>query len=459
VKRRLSSVLGLAVSEQGVLCAQVSPSQKSVERLGVFSLPEGATFDQPAAAGAALKDFLSQHHFGATRAVVGVPARWLIAQSQDVPPVSDEEAKSILRLQTERMGSAEKGGLVADAAGKLSGGSVLIVAMLQKRLDQIKAMTEAAGLQLAGVTSTGLAVSQLASPASHALVLVGERGAELVVRREGAARLLRHVGGAKSSSTAALAPEVRRSLMSASAADQPLVVCDATGGNCDALEQSFGVTAARPTLQQFSATAAPEALNGAAAGLTAGNFLPAVALGLAGTTLPVDFLKSRLAPAPVKRFGPRTVAGALLGVAAVAGLYLFYSTVTQAESDAADLSKLVADQKPAVASAATLIDRVNFGRTFFETRTPVLDCLAELSKAFNYDETIFLSSYNFSAAGTGEIKGKAAQDKFVFQLVERLRANKNFSNIERTDLRQSNEKTQEYSFTIRFRFSPQEGRK
>jgi hypothetical protein len=462
VKRRSATILGLAVNEHSILCAQVTVdgASRTVRQLGLFVLEEGRSFDAPAAVGEAFAAFLAANHFTATRAVVGVPARWLIAQEKEVPPVGEEEAKTIVRLHAERMGSAEKGALAVDAAGRLggsAGGSVLVVAMLQKRLDQVHAFGQAAGLTLAGVTSTSLVVSDFIQPASHALVMLGERGAELVVRRDGSPRVLRHLGGAKATSTATLAPELRRSLMSISAVNEPLIVCDATGDNCAALEQQFGVVAQRPTLESLSTTAADASLNGAAAGLQPGSFVPAVALAVAGAdeVLPIDYTRSRLAPRPARRFSSRAVLGMVLGGALLAGLIAFYVLVTQAEAEAESLARQLEARKPEIAAAETLIDRTAYGRTFFETRTPTLDCLRELAEAFNYDERIYVSSFLLNGASEGELKGRATEERLILALADRLKGNKRFSQVQLGPIRETGSREREFSFSISFQFMPE----
>jgi hypothetical protein len=147
----------------------------------------------------------------------------------------------------------------------------------------------------------------------------------------------------------------------------------------------------------------------------------------------------------------------IAGVAAtlVVGLIAFYVAVTQSEEEAASLARQVDDRKPAIAAAETLIDRVNYGRTFFETRTPVLDCLSELSAAFNYDETIFVTNYGLNSAFVGELKGKAAEERLVLALLDRLKANKKFTNVQMSgELRATGNQNREYSFSISFRFTP-----
>src|SRR5690242_13304528 len=107
-----SSLLGLAVGDRSIVCAQLSTraGRRVVRRLATFDLPAGVTLDQPDAAGQAFASFLRQNGFSATRAIVGVPARWLIATERDVPPADAESTRAMLRLHAERMSGAGEGG-------------------------------------------------------------------------------------------------------------------------------------------------------------------------------------------------------------------------------------------------------------------------------------------------------------------------------------------------------------
>src|SRR5687767_6838697 len=118
---RGNSFLGIAfTAEQSVACAEVSVAGgvRSVRRAATFVFPDGATLDSPAAAGQALAAFLRQQKFTSSRAVVGVPARWLVALEKDLPPADVETAHAALRLQAERLAVAESGEVVFDFAGE-----------------------------------------------------------------------------------------------------------------------------------------------------------------------------------------------------------------------------------------------------------------------------------------------------------------------------------------------------
>src|SRR5439155_2127905 len=101
---RSSNLLGLAVSDRAITCAELSVTgeRRSARRTAVFELPAELSLEQPAAVGQALALFLRSNRFTASRAVIGLPARWLFAVEKELPPAGEAEARSALRLQAER---------------------------------------------------------------------------------------------------------------------------------------------------------------------------------------------------------------------------------------------------------------------------------------------------------------------------------------------------------------------
>jgi len=162
ILRSGSSSLGLLVSDRGIVCAQVAANgvERVVKKIGVFTA-ERSILESPEETGRALKAFLETHGYTATRAVVGVPARWTISQERDIPPVGPEEARAVLRLAAERLSLADSGSLVVDYAGALAPqkSKVLLVGILRTQLDKLTRLTEAAGLSLVGACPAALATS------------------------------------------------------------------------------------------------------------------------------------------------------------------------------------------------------------------------------------------------------------------------------------------------------------
>jgi hypothetical protein len=259
---RSSSFLGIAVGDRAVTCAEVfvAGAKRTVRRTATFTFPDGATLDQPEAIGAALATFLRQKRFTASRVVVGVPARWLIAVEKELPPSDEDQARAVLRLQAERLGVAEQDAMVFDFAGKAdarNASKVLLVGMHRDRLDRVNRMMDAAGMSVVAVTSTGLTLSTTTSRIANSsgMLMLARGGGEMVWRNADSPRMLRHVpfaiNGHDLPPLAPLSAELHRAVMLGSGsalngdgATRELLLLDAVGldaNQVSQLSQGLGV--------------------------------------------------------------------------------------------------------------------------------------------------------------------------------------------------------------------------
>jgi len=499
---RSSGILGLAIGDGEITCAQVAGTAAAarVQKLARFTFPAGASLEQPDRLGQQLRTFLREHHFSATRAVVGVPARWLIAQEKDLPPANEEQALAMLRLQAERMAVADNHELVVDAAADPDPARptrALVIGMLQQHLDRVRQVCEAAGLTPVAVTPTALAVSSMlargaaaatttkgAAAGSRRLVLLSRRGAEVLWEADGAPRMLRHLNAtgapapavattaadapptgasAGSGAIAALGGELRRALRlgptNGTDADEVLLFNDVglTDADVTDLAGRLGTPVrAGHTLASVGTQVELTALNGAAGRSTPDAFFPAAALAVVGAgraaRVPVDFLHTRLAPPREARVGRRAVVGTLAAVAVVALIGYGYITVRQREAEAAVLDAQLAQQAPDVKAALQRIDRANYGRGYFTTRPPVLECLREIALAFPPNDPIWTTSFNLRDNRKGQIQGKAANQQVVLSVLDRLKANPRFAEVQFQDIREAAGGAREISFSISFTF-------
>jgi hypothetical protein len=211
------------------------------------------------------------------------------------------------------------------------------------------------------------------------------------------------------------------------------------------------------SLRALDAELDAQALNGDSARLTPEAFVPAVAVATCGTTAgrahTVDLLHSRLAPPPAQRISRRTaiVGGAvLLGVAILAMLYV---AVHQREAEAAILEQQLADMKPDVDAAAARIARVRYGREYLAERSPVLECLREITLAFRPNEPIWTTSFTYRGdTGKGQLQGRAANQEAILALRDRLTANGRFADVQDLDMRDSAGNAEGVAFSFTFTF-------
>jgi hypothetical protein len=221
MKLRSPVILGLAFDERGISCAEVfaKDARREQRRLGRFTFASNATLNEPAACGRALRAFLDEHRFDTKRAVIGVPAKWLITNERDVPPAGDTAASlAVLRMHAERIALGGNGELVTDVAGDVNKGTTraLIVGILRPQLDRLLAVATAANLDVVAVTATSLVVhAAVAGDETASTVLVGDAGTEFVSGDPASPRILRHISTANpatESGLAQLGSELRRTL-------------------------------------------------------------------------------------------------------------------------------------------------------------------------------------------------------------------------------------------------------
>src|SRR5687768_3501362 len=339
MKIRSSSLLGIAIGDRELACVQIAggAGRRRRARAARFDMPAELSLDKPEALGAALKHFLAEHRMGAARAIVGVPARRLIAEPREVPPTGREQALASLRLQAERISLGDDAKLVFDAAGTYGNGragQALLVGLSQDRLDRLKHLCTAAGVTPIAITATGLVVAECLQEregaADRAVILFSGEGAELVWRTQQGPRAFRHLSGVRGgrgvltaaggsgTSLQSLSAELWRALAmgSGGATGSPaggvgrvLLLGDSgfSAQECQDLAGQLGrqveCTDAHQALRHLPAAAS---LNGQADHVATERLWPAVALAGAAArgveSLPVNFLKPRLAPRPVSRW-------------------------------------------------------------------------------------------------------------------------------------------------------------
>lgn len=465
---RRQRVLGLSIEDRSIGCVELlrgTPARSA--RAARFDLPPTLGYDQPAELGSALASFLRERGFSARRAVVGLPARWLITLDREVPPTSPEQGLAMLRLQAERYSSGTAGEMVFDVLGSVGGNElarVVLVGTPRQRLDQVVAMLQSAGIETSWVSATGLvAAGQLAAPDDAPLLLSGVGSAELVLRRGGVATGLRHlsvVGGGEYASS--LATELRRTLalLTPNQRGSPthLLVMDDTaeaslGGDL-AGRLGISVLPASPLRSELP-TLVRSAANGRAGTLSGSSLLSACSLAQAAIeerSPPVDFLHSRLAVPVERRLSSRAVLLVAVALAIVGSAVALYTIANRREAAAAELRQRLRQLEPEIKAAETTIDRYNYGRSYVETRPPVLQCLREIAMAFGETEAIWTTSFTFRDNRRGQLQGKAAEQRTVLAVLDRLKANPRFTSVQLQDLREAGGRSRDVAFSISFTY-------
>lgn len=479
-----SNFLGLAVTDRAITCAELSirAERRVVRRTATLLLDADQTFDKPAALGQALASFLRQHGFSASRAVVGVPAKWVIATEKDVPPASEEQVRAMLRLQSERMSLAESGDMVFDyvsARQSGQGGKVLLVAMLRKQLDRIEQTIDAAGLSVVAITPLSMALAAAGatqSPQSNSPVLVIARhGAEVVWNYQGAPRMLRHIAvpvanGHGLPAIAPLGAELKRAVavtaVNGQGGGSEIILFDSVGLS-EAQVSELSDRLGRPVrggdgMARLGVTSAPN--RPASSGDEHPSaYAPSAALAMLGARrelLPLDFAHSRLAPAPARRISRTMLWSGAAAAMILIGIGWLVVDVQLRRSELASIRRSMSSGTESVRQAENLADRVRYTSGFFRTRTPMLEALREVTLSFRDNEPIWATRFTIKESRKGEIEGtlegKTTDASVAVELYDRLRSNPQFVEVglpTRTEAGgNSRSRDQVVSFAINFKF-------
>ena len=91
-------LLGIAIGERSLMVAEVTGGDHpQVKQLAEMVYPEGVSLADPAVLGTALSNFLKQQGFASRSAVIGIPVKWIVVKTKEVPPTDAATLAPLLR--------------------------------------------------------------------------------------------------------------------------------------------------------------------------------------------------------------------------------------------------------------------------------------------------------------------------------------------------------------------------
>jgi hypothetical protein len=485
---RFKKVVGLAIGDRSLLAAElVAGELPQVTRLAEMPYPQGVGPGNPQELGKALGQFLRENNFSARAAVVGIPVRWSVIKSKEVPPADPATLAGMLRLQAEAEFASDLKDLVYDFvdvapnAGGEGSKSVLLMATPRKYVDAAAALCETAGLRAIAVTPSALALGDASSrdPQKNVLVLsVGSGGSELSAQHGGSASAIRHLRAP--SPQGPFVSELRRavSTLGPATADREMILWNDGAGDSApdapaldpaALGDQLGLRVRGGEVGSLGVDASASGMNGQSP-----KFAAAIALALSGLNGPaVDFLHSRLAPPKQRSLRQLILPGVLAGVLIIGAVVWAYADLRHLRGQVADLQTKVAKNKDSVADAKKFVDMVNFAQHWHGENPQYLDCLKDLTDAIPDDGQTYATSLDMTAEtphmaaatpappGTPptpnglsvKLAGRTSDAENVTALVDRMRRNPAIVNI-RIGQETNTGRSREWSFSLTFTYVP-----
>lgn len=469
-------LLGIAIGERSLVVAEATRNPAAADGAAVgrvtqaatFIYPDGLTLDTPEPLGQALSAFLKERSFSARHAAVGVPARWVLSKSREVPPADPDLIAEALRLQVEGEFSQELENLVFDYAGETNPSeprNVLLVAIQDKYVKQITAFMSAARLTTAAITPVGCVLGAAAGVGagkvrSAFVVSVGPGGIELAAQDGASPRALRHLGTA-GTSPGVLAGELRRAAFSAGTltsgnghANGNPVNGNGNGTNGNGHYGPALVVWDELTLSDPSRKALADAVGGrleagnletlgVPAGLSGGTREPnapsvagAAALAVAAVTatperpLPADFLHSRLSAPKKAGVSRKTV---LIAGSAFLAVLLALFAYTDIQSQQSRLDGLTAEHdglRERAKTAEAFKKRVGYAEKWNQGQPRFLTCLYGLTQSIPEDGKTYVTNIVLKDNMKGTLNGRTGgSERDVTAIVDRMLKTKMFTSV------------------------------
>ena len=458
--------LAISIGERALWLAEVvggtesAPSARVVE----FIYPPSSTLEEAEELGRELAKFLTAQNCSARRVIFGVPAKWLIVRSCDMPPTDAETAANILWLHATEQIIPALGAMVFDFMGEscpTESRTLLLVGLQRQWLERLLALAAGAKLKVVGITPLGAAVGATTSRhvRTSLIALFGLGGVELIEQEGPFTRSMRFIRS--NGSVQPVIAELRRAVAALSPdadsqahSQRTLVLWDDIGLEpefLDALRQaaSLPITEARCQWVDVSESGASDGARG----------LSAIALALSQRTGPrpsIDFLNPRLAPPRRERWRhaatwlPWVVAAVVLVVLAA------FAKMSGIRRQISGMDNQIQAMQPALEVARPYVASMQFIESFRTTRPRYLACIGDLTQALPPDGQTYLTSFDLRTDMKGVVAGNAANEQNVLTLRDKLNSSGRFAELTcKLDAMETRGSGNDAAFSITFVYLPQ----
>jgi hypothetical protein len=456
---RSGKILALAVEDSSILVAQLHKQDHSynVTHTNEFVLPQGTSYNSPTDLGQSLKKFLHQGNFTAKNTVVGIPAKWIMSRAKDIPPVTAESLAGILKIQAQQDFSIDFDELVFDYSGHVSQkqpSSILLVAALRQKINNIVQTAQSAGLKTRTVTCTSLAISLMSAQSSSTkryVLYLRPDYAELLGQDGKYFQMIKHL-----SIPGFQQHEPKEMIVSLAMAVNRSIALAPNGQAGSKPEKMFIYNAAAIEAETLQALTKEISLAARVVDLNEPiENLDAAALAMTGTTrqlLGIDFLNSHLNP-PKQKLNKKLISWAIAGVVTLLFCCLLMLLDWQNDKrQVTELSVQLQQMQPDIATAEEIVKKVTFTRGWYQDRPRFLDCLQQLTIMFPQQPNIWVTSLALRENTRAIVTGRALNETSVLDVLDKIKASVSFSDVQMLYMRDAGRGSREVSFAIDFSF-------
>jgi Tfp pilus assembly PilM family ATPase len=465
---KVHNMLGLAFEDTRIIVAEVRmrANRPHLLKSGEFVYRDGQSLENPTEFGQELHRFLKANNFSAKTAIVGLPAKWLIAKEVTIPPTSENALGHILGIQAERAFALNVKDLVFDYYGQAdptSTSTLLLMGTQRRLINQISTLAKVAGLKILAISPTAHALRHVNSDGDSDLsIYLRDDYAELWSAKAKLAWIKHSPGSAQQTQEQwgkALKAEIERHLL--------LTADNGQGSEQHRVTVYVNASLADEAIEKLSRSlsAHVKIVNSHAHLLSAGfdeEDLAKAGVNVAAAVLAltgidnqrpfVDFLHSRMVTKKTHARNRIVIWAVVACVILVAGLL---ATVRQWQQDRRDIAAYT-QQLEAMAedieASKQVVERMSYTTAWTSHKPVFLECLHQLTQAFPVEGTVWATSLAIRENKQGLISGKSLGEDSVLKVLDSIKQIKAFENVQMLYMRDAGRDTDEVSFAITFSF-------
>jgi len=463
--------VGLALEDKGILAADVhwEKGRFLTSNTGYFQFPEGIDLKDPERLGKALGEFLQEKRFSGRKAIIGAPAKWVMIREKTIPNLSKENVSGILKIYAEREFSLSPEDLALDYIGPADGdrsNRLFLMAMLRSNLDKAILAVRWAGLDvLAATVSSSVAFSmiqgKMPAPVPRYFLYLRDDYAEFLARDGEQLVDIRHIQKDLKTETTAFAGELRRIISYYSKASNAyrLLIWNATSNELsEEMKILSGSLPSQVKMIEGNRDASVDKLEfikGEDKDRFIAPLLLARTFNISEPSF-IDFLHSRM-NAKAGMIKKNQVVWASAVAAGICILFIVIFFIWRGEKkDVSSLKARLDGMGADVDKTKDLIEKVNLSGGWYTERPKVLDCLSALTAVFPEEGKIWVTSLALTERMEGVIAGRATDEKSVIDVLDQLKANSHFFDVQMIYLQNNGTSSQDVSFSMNFSYQDKE---
>lgn len=462
-------VLGLSIDEKCIYATEMHHDGEGFHEIksACLEFTENVSFSTPARLGELLGQFIRDNGLTAKRAVIGIPAKWVMIREKNMPPSSGASVTGIVRIHAEHELSINPDDLVIDYTGNISSDKssrLSIGAALRKNYENVLESLGSAGLKVMSVTVSVMSLGSIVSghaAQSHPeiFILLRPDYAEVLVGDSNQIVDIKHIQLDRKGGTAFLISCLKRiisfSRVPEKTGEMPgLMILDLSDTDENYIQDIHSALSSMVDITVCDELSLMKKMNMAGAP-DSKEYLPSAAI-IQGYYLKdssyMDFCNSRMNEKVVRIKKNQVMWASAIAICLIIIVLNMIYTWESDKRNVAELKQKLADINEDVQSARAVVQKMDYARKWYSDRPEVLRCLYELTMAFPVEGRIWATNLAINEEMNGIVSGRAVDEKSVIEVLDGLKTNSLFDNVQMIYLRETGQSSQEVSFSVSFLF-------